>query len=66
MIEITDSSHITGADWDEGLMTVRFKGNVLYEAYDVSYSKFQEFLAAPSKGKFWNANFKDVHTIARV
>ena len=66
MIEISDSSHITGADWDNGIMTIRFKGGNLYEAYDVSHDKFQEFMSAPSKGKFWRAEIEGVHTIARV
>lgn len=66
MPEITDSSHIIGADWSEGILTVRFKNGMAGEFYDVSFAKYQEFLAAPSKGKFLNANLKNVHEYARI
>lgn len=66
MPEITDSSHIKSADWENGVLTLGFKGGSKYEVYDVSYDKFQELMAAPSKGKFYNTHILGSHTIARV
>ena len=66
MIDITDSSNVTGVDWNNGILRVRFKGGIEYEYYDVSFDKYQEFMAAPSKGQFVHQNLKGVHEAARV
>jgi hypothetical protein len=52
------SSAIRGIGWRRGnIITVDFIRGGTY-SYDGSFELFQAFAAAPSKGAFFNANFK--------
>lgn len=53
MYEVTDSTRITGVDWNEGILTVQFKDGATYDYQDVDIGLFQEFLGSVSKGKFF-------------
>jgi hypothetical protein len=66
MIEITDSSQVTGVEWDNGILRVRFRAGVEYEYFDCPYALQAELLAAPSKGKWINENLKGKYEYARV
>jgi hypothetical protein len=66
MPEITDSGNIASADWDNGIMTVQFRKGGVYEYYDVSFSKYTEFMAAPSKTTFLKSQVIGQHESARV
>lgn len=66
MPEITDSSHITSAEWDNGILTIGFRGGIQYEYYDVPSAVLQELMAAPSKGKFLQNEIRNKYESARV
>lgn len=61
-----DSSHINDVEWSGGVLTVQFKDGGVYEYYDVPNGTFQEFLAAPSKGRFFKESIKGVFEYAKV
>jgi hypothetical protein len=58
MQTITDSSNIQGADWDNGILIIEFKGGTQYRYFDVPDGVYQELMSAASKGKFVNENIK--------
>jgi hypothetical protein len=66
MPEITDSENLAAADWRDGILTVTFRKGGVYEYYDVSFAKFNELLAAPSKNDFLKAEIIGHHEYARV
>jgi hypothetical protein len=66
MPEITDSGNLASADWNEGIMTVRFKKGGVYEYYDVSYALFTELMAAQSKSQFLKTEIIGKFEYARV
>lgn len=68
-----DSSNVQefGYDADDRILAVRFlaKGNSpssLYHYYDVEPETFEEFMAAPSMGKFIWTNMRDRYEYAKV
>lgn len=65
MIEITDSGHITGAHWEGGVLTLRFKDGAEYDYYDVPRGKYHELLGAESKSSYFRSEIKGVHEYAR-
>ncbi len=54
------SSNVSAVAFDHDTCTlkVRFKGGGLYEYPDTPHELFEEFLNAPSKGKFFNKNVR--------
>lgn len=66
MPEITDSGNLSGADWNEGILTVSFKKGSSYEYYDVPFGLYNELLAAPSKNTFLKNEIVGKYTYARV
>lgn len=53
-----DSSAISEVRWQDSIMFVRFTNGYEYAYPGVPVSVFEEFLNAPSKGKFLNAVIK--------
>jgi len=66
MATFENSSHVKEATWEGGILLVTFKGGERYEYYDVPSSILQEWLAAPSAGKFLNAEIKSQFESAKV
>ena len=56
--EFIDSSHLTGAFYDETSATLylQFKGGTIYEYYDVPDYVYHELMAAESKGTYAHEN----------
>ena len=61
--EITNSSQIQKVKYNSEtkVLTVTFKGNNVYEYYDVPINVFEELLIAESAGKYLNAKIKQVY-----
>lgn len=56
-----DSSNIAeiGYDPDSATLEVLFNNESLYQYFDVPETVYEEFLAADSKGKYFNANIRN-------
>lgn len=66
MPAITDSSHLTGAEWENGILTISFSGGTSYEYYDVPYAVLEELMSAQSKGKFLQTEIRGKYQSARI
>ena len=55
------SSNIIDFSYDsmQNILTVYFLAGGKHEFYNFSYQKYQDFLKAKSKGKFFNSEIKD-------
>ena len=51
------SSYIAAAGWRAGRMAIRFKSG-LVRFYECPVTVWQELMAAPSAGRYFNANIK--------
>ena len=63
-----ESSNIKSVGFDEStsVLEVEFNNCVVWQYYDVPEYIWHEFLNAESKGKFFNANIKNVYNGQRV
>jgi hypothetical protein len=61
-----NSSHIREANWNDGVLTVRFASGPIYEFYDVPPGLLPEWESAPSAGKFFNTEVKNRYQGAKV
>ena len=59
MFAVTDSSVIREIAFDNGTLTVKFIQNRTYYFPNIPYSLFEDFINAPSKGKFFNEHIKN-------
>jgi hypothetical protein len=53
------SSAMTQIEWDNGILSIWFKGRGRYDYPGVPEQVYRAFLAAPSKGRFYNEHIKD-------
>ncbi|MDE4176356.1 KTSC domain-containing protein [Phaeobacter sp. PT47_59] len=53
------SSAIARIEWDNGTLSIWFHESGRYDYYGVPEAIYRAFLAAPSKGSFYNARIKD-------
>ena len=51
---------------DTEVLSINFLNGSTYEYYGVPQNVFDEFLIADSKGRYFNANIKDVFSFNRV
>lgn len=63
-----DSSQITGANYvgKEKRMYLKFRNKSVYVYEDVSLEEFEEFMSAPSQGKYFYANIKNVKSFKKL
>lgn len=54
-----NSSAMSRIEWDNGTLSIWFSGSGRYDYYGVPESVYNAFLAAPSKGGFYNDHIKD-------
>ena len=61
------SSNVTGIRYDPETRTVQvqFRGGSVYSYFDVPAQTFQEFVYAPSKGRFVNLVLRRSHRYRR-
>lgn len=53
------SSAITRIEWDSGTLSIWFHESGRYDYYAVPETVYHAFLAAPSKGTFFNDHIRD-------
>ena len=53
------SSAITRIEWDGGTLSIWFRESGRYPYYGVPKDVYYAFLAAPSKGTFFNDHIRD-------
>ena len=57
---IVSSSAIFRVEWSEGTLSIWFRSSgKRYDYFGVPESVYREFLAAPSKGRFYDRHIKD-------
>lgn len=57
-----DSSAIAEIGYEDGTLAIRFRSRrELYSFPNVPEQIFKDFLQAPSKGKFYNENIRDIY-----
>lgn len=54
-----NSSAISRIEWNAGTLSIWFRESGRYDYYGVPESVYQSFLAARSKGSFYNDYIKD-------
>ncbi len=54
-----NSSAISRIEWDNGTLSIWFHESGRYDYYGVPESVYNAFLAARSKGQFYNDHIKD-------
>lgn len=66
--KLVESSNIVaiGYDEDERQLHIQFKSGLEYVYHDVPTEVWQEFLVAPSKGKYLNERIKGVYAYEKV
>jgi hypothetical protein len=66
--QIVSSSNIVSVGYDAASETleVEFQSGAVYQYYNVSQSAYDEFMSAPSKGKFLNYQIKNAYPYSRV
>ena len=57
MIEVA-SSTIRAIGYHGGTMTIEFRSGRVYDYPDFSYSVFEDFINATSKGEFYNQHIR--------
>lgn len=57
---IENSSYIQDIDYANGKMDVTFRDGTTVELDNVDAKKARDFSQAPSKGRFYNQNFRDL------
>lgn len=63
---LVESGHLDDIDYEDGVLTVRFKDQSVYEYYDVPVGTFQELAAAPSKSQFFRQHIKGAFEYVKV
>lgn len=66
MPQIDDSTKLSRADWENGVLEVEFKSGAVYRYHDVPSGVFNELMASDSKGKFHGANIHGVFEVSKV
>lgn len=56
-----NSTTILGIDYENGELTVYFRNGKHYVYHDVPEYVFEQFINAPSKGKFYNQYIKNYY-----
>lgn len=56
---MVNSSAISRIEWENGTLSISFHGSGRYDYFGVPYHVFEAFLAASSKGSFFNGYIKD-------
>jgi KTSC domain len=66
--QIVSSSNIVSVGYDAASETleVEFQNGSIYQYYNVGQSTYDEFIAAPSKGKFLAYQIKNAFPYSRV
>lgn len=66
--KIEGSSQVASVGYDEPSKTlaVKFHSGGVYHYHDVPPEKHQEFLKAPSAGKFLGAHIKPAHKFTKI
>ncbi|WP_299205800.1 KTSC domain-containing protein [uncultured Tateyamaria sp.] len=54
-----NSSAISAIDWNGGTLSIWFRQSGRYDYFGVPESVYEAFLAAPSKGGFYNDHIRD-------
>lgn len=55
-----------GYEAKAGTMEVEFRSGTVYQYLGVPVNKYQEFLAAPSKGKYFHLHIRDRYPFRRL
>ena len=66
--DLISSSNIISAGYDAASETleIEFKDGAIYQYYNVGEHLYQQFVAAASKGQFFNAYIKNAVPFSRV
>lgn len=66
--EHVSSSNIVSAGYDANSQTleIEFLNGAIYQYYNVTDGLYEQFVAAPSKGQFFNAYIKNSLPFSRV
>lgn len=66
--DLVSSSNIVSAGYDAASETleIEFKDGAVYQYYNVGEHLYQQFVAAPSKGQFFNVYIKNAVPFSRV
>lgn len=60
------SSNIAEVGWEDEILTVEFLSGAQYEYYDCPEEIFNEFLEAPSKGRFFWRNIRGIYRYRKI
>lgn len=61
-----NSSNVASIGYENGIIEVHFHNGYAYRYSDTSEALFQEFLNAPSKGKFVHQRLKNCYPTVRI
>lgn len=63
-----ESSHLAqiGYDLEKQLLQVQFKDGATYESPNFPQAVFQQWITAPSKGKFYHQHIKNNYTLQKA
>lgn len=66
--DLVSSSSILSIGYDSSSQTleVEFQSSFVYQYYNVPQHVFDELIASPSKGQFFNSQIKDAYPYSRV
>lgn len=60
------SSTIAEVGYDLGMLVIKFKNGVAYAFNDVPEKVYKDFIAAPSKGKYFAANIRGKYATMKM
>lgn len=60
------SSWIAELEWDDDGVIMILNSGREYKVHDVDFETFEEWVKAPSKGKFWHSDIRDMYIVTRI
>ena len=63
IIQNVDSSAVKRVEWDNKVLSVWFQTHTQYRHPNVSHETYQELINAPSIGRYYNENMRNLYVI---